>query len=121
MPMACAECGALTIDATCAQLFDRLLALDHSRQQPWGSLHGEAVACYFAQHRNAHRAPRDVAPLMARLEHFVAEEQPPEGPPTATIHDVAVDGSFPAVGYRQRLRQWARSILAAQQSDPERP
>lgn len=119
--MACEECGALTIGATCAELFDRLLALDHSRQQPWGSLHGEAVACYFAQHRNAHRSPRDVAPLMLRLEQFVAEEQLPEGPPTATIHDVAVDGSFPAAGYGERLRQWARSILAARHSAPEHP
>lgn len=66
-PNLCEECGAPTTQASCAELFDRLLALDHSRQQPWGALHGEAVACYFAQHPSAPRAPRDVAPLLQRL------------------------------------------------------
>lgn len=117
--LTCEECGAPTVEATCAELFDRLLALDHSRQQPWGSLHGEAVACYFAQHRNAPRSPREVGPLFARLEHFVAGES--EGTPIMTIHAVAVDGSFPAAGYQERLTQWARSILAARQSAREHP
>ena len=121
MPMACEDCGAPTNDATCAELFDRLLALDHSRQQPWGALHGEAVACYFAQHRNAHRAPRDVAPLIARLEQFVVDEQLAESSQPTVIHDVAVDGSFPAAGYQERLKQWARSILAAHRSTPDHP
>ena len=115
----CDECGAPTNEVTCAELFDRLLALDHSRRQPWGSLHGEAVACYFAQHTNAPRAPRDVAPLMARLEAFVADEERRECTQTTTIHDVAVDGSFPAAGYQERLEQWARSILAGRRRAPD--
>lgn len=120
-PTVCEECGAPTNEATCAELFDRLLALDHSRQQPWGSLHGEAVACYFSQHPNAPRAPREVASLITRLEQFVADEQLPQSAQTTTNHDVAVDGSFPAAGYQERLEQWARSILAASWSAPDHP
>lgn len=118
---ACEECGAATGEATCAELFDRLLALDHSRQQPWGSLHGEAVACYFAQHPNAPRAPYDIAPLLQRLRRFIADDQRATRPETTTIHDVAVDGSFPSAGHRERLERWARSILAAQAHAPDNP
>ncbi len=31
------------------ELFERLLALDHSRQEPWGPLHGVVVACHRLQ------------------------------------------------------------------------
>ncbi|TCP57465.1 hypothetical protein EV191_1011421 [Tamaricihabitans halophyticus] len=43
----CSDCGAA---ANCAELFDRLLALDHAREEPWGPLHSIVVACYFLQH-----------------------------------------------------------------------
>ncbi|GAA0930324.1 DUF5946 family protein [Nonomuraea longicatena] len=42
----CPECGA----PACENLFQLLLALDHSRQPPWGPLHGVSVACYLWQH-----------------------------------------------------------------------
>lgn len=48
----CVECGA-SAEASCAELFEHLLALDHSRTEPWGSLHGVAVACYRLQHPSA--------------------------------------------------------------------
>ncbi|MCK1817017.1 DUF5946 family protein [Streptomyces sp. XM4011] len=35
-----------------------------------------------------------------------------------TIADVAVDGSFPAAGYEDRVRAWAGSTLAAWSADP---
>lgn len=50
--MRCIECGGQGT-AGCAELFDRLLALDHSRQPPWGPLHSVAVACYRLQHESA--------------------------------------------------------------------
>jgi hypothetical protein len=36
--------------SSCDGLFQDLLALDHSRQAPWGPLHGIAVACFLLQH-----------------------------------------------------------------------
>lgn len=48
---ACAKCGAIyPNEESCANRFDVLLALDHSRQQPWGSRHGIAFAVYTLQH-----------------------------------------------------------------------
>ena len=114
----CEDCGAVVADVTCGELFDRLLALDHSRRQPWGALHGEAVACFFLQHPHAPRVPREPAPLYAILESFitVGPEAHVATLPT-TIHDVAVDGTFPALGYSERLRQWARSIVRSRPSE----
>ncbi|SNT63289.1 hypothetical protein SAMN05421812_11546 [Asanoa hainanensis] len=43
---------------SCDELFERLLALDHSRQPPWGPLHGAAVACFFLQHPGHPLGPR---------------------------------------------------------------
>ncbi|MGC0144492.1 DUF5946 family protein [Pseudactinotalea sp. Z1732] len=45
----CPECGAAAA-VPCAELFDRVLALDHSRAAPWGPLHGVVVCCYRLQH-----------------------------------------------------------------------
>ncbi|RKR89984.1 hypothetical protein BDK92_4348 [Micromonospora pisi] len=55
----CAQCGAPGSEAYCDELFQRLLALDHSRQPPWGPLHGVAVACFFLQHPDHRLAPAD--------------------------------------------------------------
>ncbi|MEU3372804.1 DUF5946 family protein [Streptomyces sp. NPDC006660] len=45
----CSECGA-PIPHSCDELFHALLALDHSRQAPWGPLHGVSVSCFLLQH-----------------------------------------------------------------------
>src|SRR5699024_10734516 len=45
----CPQCGG-TGPVECAVLFDRLLALDHSRAEPWGPLHAVTVTCYRLQH-----------------------------------------------------------------------
>ncbi|MFE7245983.1 DUF5946 family protein [Streptomyces sp. NPDC057580] len=53
----CAECGAPMNPRSCDELFHALLALDHSRQAPWGPLHGVSVACFLLQHPS--RLPAD--------------------------------------------------------------
>jgi hypothetical protein len=52
MGSVCAECGARyeSPDDSCARRFEQLLALDHSRQEPWGSRHGLAFAVFALQH-----------------------------------------------------------------------
>ncbi|MEV4534499.1 DUF5946 family protein [Asanoa sp. NPDC049518] len=52
------ECGAPQVPHSCGELFERLLALDHSRQPPWGPLHGVVVACFFLQHPAHPLAPQ---------------------------------------------------------------
>lgn len=48
----CAQCGAVYQQPgdSCAERFSALLALDHSRTEPWGSRHGSAFAAYTLQH-----------------------------------------------------------------------
>lgn len=46
----CPECSGTWALGTCSDLFLRLLALDHSRRQPWGAYHGVSVATYLLQH-----------------------------------------------------------------------
>ena len=47
----CRQCGGNVPEGeTCADRFNVLLALDHSRQEPWGSRHGLAFAAYTLQH-----------------------------------------------------------------------
>jgi hypothetical protein len=41
---------------SCADRFSALLALDHSRQEPWGSRHGAAFAAYTLQHPSGQAA-----------------------------------------------------------------
>lgn len=63
----CPECGASVSPRSCDDLFQELLALDHSRQAPWGPLHGIAVACFFLQHSS--RQPEAARPLFWALLH----------------------------------------------------
>ncbi|GAB3723883.1 DUF5946 family protein [Nocardiopsis oceani] len=137
----CSECGAHSA-TPCAELFHRLLALDHSRQEPWGPLHGAAVACYLLQHpsllpQGGHVVPlellrthvEDGAAAARRLtersrranSHRVrgrersAPDSLPEAPAgfTFTIAGASEDGGFPAEGHPERVRAWAESTLAA--------
>ncbi|GIF62102.1 hypothetical protein Ais01nite_01370 [Asanoa ishikariensis] len=147
-PPLCAECGSRQAPLSCDELFERLLALDHSRQPPWGPLHGVVVSCFFLQHPAHRLAPRGrkdagwafllayrsggPAALEAVIhsarrrnshrshagpELFHPAVPLPERPaPTSfgtTIADVAVDGSFPADGYDQRVSAWASATYAA--------
>jgi len=57
----CPECGATYSEEgdSCAARFDQLLALDHSRREPWGSRHGQAFAAFALQHPVIHEASLD--------------------------------------------------------------
>ena len=131
----CRECGAPVSPRSCDDLFQELLALDHSRQAPWGPLHGIALASFFLQHSS--RLPRAARPLYWALLHAylrggLATAAPmiertrqlnshrrggrtPQASdyPGATIADVALDGSFPAAGYEERVRSWAADTTGA--------
>ena len=55
----CEQCGAaLNAGVPCRERFDVLLALDHSRTEPWGSRHGIAFTVFTLQH--AQGAPREM-------------------------------------------------------------
>ncbi|GAA1997578.1 DUF5946 family protein [Catenulispora subtropica] len=141
----CAECGAAS--GSCDALFHGLLALDHSRQEPWGPLHGVSVSCYFLQHpsrataghrgrewelvrayldgglaavdwvvrrarsENSHRSPGLSVPEPPRVR------QEPPARFAVTIEDVAVDGTFPADGFADRVTAWAAATAEAWRPD----
>jgi hypothetical protein len=145
----CSECGAPS--GICDELFHTLLALDHSRQPPWGPLHGVSVACFLLQHPGRSEASRRgregelwelvrgyIDGGLAAVDWIVRRARwdnsrrgsraggaSPEdasssavpgvatGPFAVTIEDVAVDGTFPADGFADRLAAWAAATLSA--------
>ncbi|HZE07658.1 MAG TPA: DUF5946 family protein [Gemmatimonadaceae bacterium] len=133
----CPECGAryTNADDSCAARFDALLALDHSRREPWGSRHGQAFAAFALQHPATHPKSLDSAwealyriyclnerPALVfadlrahRAKRSSGVEVPPrptEGAksPTVTIADLT---DFAAATYAERLDAWYRSALVA--------
>ncbi|HEX9085826.1 MAG TPA: DUF5946 family protein [Gemmatimonadaceae bacterium] len=133
----CSECGA-SYDIpgdSCAARFDSLLALDHSRREPWGSRHGLAFAVYALQH--AGRFPKTTLEQAWRILHrvYIAGDEParvlgalagrapsasdawnvppipaaPPGSPAITIADL---GAFEAAEYVALLDAWARATMA---------
>lgn len=134
---ACPECGAVyATDAdSCTARFDALLALDHSRHEPWGSRHGQAFAAFVLQHPVRFRPALDgawaalcgiylaglspayvFATLMRQGGRIAGEWEMPERPgrptryPTVTIVDL---GEFSADGYPELLDRWCRAALDA--------
>jgi hypothetical protein len=59
------------------ELLGRLLALDHSRQPPWGPLHGVVVACHLLQQTDG---PAADDPRLERRRVFVDLGRPPSTP-----------------------------------------
>jgi hypothetical protein len=131
MKYICADCGARYDNAedSCTVRFDQLLALDHSRQEPWGSRHGLAFAVFALQHPNRyHAATRArsfellervflrcestesvIGDFRARGSDGRSNELPSvAGPFSYTIADC---GSFDAADYVARLEQWCRNTL----------
>lgn len=133
----CPECGATYFesDDSCAARFAALLALDHSRREPWGSRHGQAFAAFALQHPATHAASLDRAwAVLTRI--YVDGERPkhvfdrllsqrggippdwnhpprparPVAAPSITIADL---GDFDASEYAERLDDWCRASLAA--------
>jgi len=134
----CPECGATYSekDDSCAARFEHLLALDHSRREPWGSRHGQAFAAFALQHPVTHAASLDRA-WAALWRIYVAGESParvfgalvahrgrvPPGEenipvrpaarttmPSVTIADLA---DFAVETYPRRLDAWCRATLAS--------
>ena len=140
MTTTCPQCGAVYADAasSCEERFDTLLALDHSRVQPWGSRHGLAFSTFALQHP-AGRSPAQLAACWvmlyrvwmkgdnrAKLAAALRERQnlPPEewdvpplpgAPPAGTRYDVTIAdlGEFDADSYVRKLEDWGRATLRA--------
>ncbi|MGH7650649.1 MAG: DUF5946 family protein [Gemmatimonadaceae bacterium] len=133
----CPECGAryASADDSCAARFDALLALDHSRREPWGSRHGQAFAAFALQHPATYPKSLDSA-WVALYRIYCLNERPAivfadlrgkrtrpssgvEVPPRPTegAKDAAVTiadlTDFAAATYAARLDAWCRSALVA--------
>ena len=130
----CAQCGAEyeNENDSCSARFDRLLALDHSRQEPWGSRHGQAFAAFALQHPATYPSSLDHAwqalfciyfrghqPAYVfaalRARRFVDNDIPQRPDrraemPSVTIADLA---DFAADTYAERLDELCRASLAA--------
>jgi Family of unknown function (DUF5946) len=136
MTTRCPECGAAyaSDDDSCAARFEQLLALDHSRQEPWGSRHGQAFAAFALQHPARFATSLDHA-WAALHRIYVAGDRPsvvferlranrrevlgewnvtarlprPAAAPSITIADL---GDFDARRYADRLDAWCRATLS---------
>lgn len=133
----CPECHARYTNSedSCAFRFEQLLALDHSRREPWGSRHGQAFAAFALQHPERHAASLDSA-WMALYRIYRLKENPasvfaalrdargraisdprvPDRPrhpaslPAVTIADL---GDFAEEDYPARLDEWCEASLQA--------
>jgi hypothetical protein len=131
----CPDCGAAyTIVAdSCGARFNTLLSLDHARQEPWGSRHGQAFAAFSLQHPREFSTSLDRA-WAALYRIYVAGDRPgwvfeqlmndpralpaewsvplrsaqPIAIPSVTIADL---GDFEAATYPSRLDAWCRAAL----------
>lgn len=119
---------------SCRTRFDALLALDHSRQEPWGSRHGQAFAAYALQHAATFGPSLDRV-WAALYQIYVAGNAPsvvfeqlrsrrgalppewnvpvrplrPVAQPEVTIADLA---DFEPASYPVKLDAWCRAALA---------
>jgi len=140
MSSPCTQCGAKFEgdERSCEEQFDRLLALDHSRVQPFGSRHGLAFSTFALQHPDG----RDEAQLTAcwimlyrvwvkgdnraKLAAAMRERRDtptsewdvpplPAPPPPGTRYAVTIAdfGEFDAETYVAKLEEWGRATLAA--------
>lgn len=135
----CEECGAeyTEPDDSCQSRFDELLALDHSRQEPWGSRHGLAFAAFAVQHPTRFPAGsvtqsreliervvvagEPLAQVVAefrtrRVPKSVAPHWPAARAFSVTIADL---GAFDAATYPDALLRWARAAISAPSPDAD--
>lgn len=133
---ACSDCGAVYASAeeNCATRFDTLLALDHSRVDPWGSRHALAFSAFALQHPDRfgrHVLERAWLLLLSVYEKGVSADKVTEAlrragkgrpdwalpplPPGKPVPPFAVTiadlGSFAAEGYPGQLDDWCRAAL----------
>jgi hypothetical protein len=143
----CAQCRAhYTSPAdSCESRFDSLLALDHSRQEPWGSRHGSAFAAFVLQHPAgrsremlercwtllyriwiAGEDSRAVAHALRRIEDGYLEPSNapplPANMPTIRSYRVTIADldDFEADSYPRLLADWCRATLQALGVPPAR-
>ncbi|HKO16168.1 MAG TPA: DUF5946 family protein [Gemmatimonadaceae bacterium] len=133
----CAECGAsyLHEGESCVTRFERLLALDHSRSEPWGSRHGQAFAAFALQHPARYGKSLDAAwtllfriyeckepptRVIASLRHPSARDHGGVGIPARPQHQAARPGvtiadlgEFAADVYPRQLDEWCQATLRA--------
>ena len=136
MALACAECGAVfdREDEDCASRFEALLALDHSRAEPWGSRHGLAFSAFALQHPR--RFSREVLDRAWTLLFKVIQQGEDPGRVTDALKKlgkqrpnwdvpllpanapdpkyrvtIASLGDFEAETYPERLDAWCRAAL----------
>ena len=140
--MSCPQCGATFADEkrVVKGQFDKLLALDHSRVQPWGSRHNLAFSTFTMQHPEGMHARRlaarwcdvacgskrrqlrrSLAAAMRERWNLPPEERGGNSAPgnlaahakyAVTITDL---GEFDADSYVHKLEEWGRATLAAWQ------
>lgn len=136
MPVACAQCAASFSDGadSCTTRFEQLLALDHSRREPWGSRHGLAFSVFALQHPDGrpatmldrcwsmlHRVVErgedpSVVARSLRASHHQPDAVVPElrSVPPRQFRMTIVDlGDFDAAAYPAQLDGWCRATLAA--------
>jgi hypothetical protein len=136
MPSQCKDCGARYPGEqdSCVRRFDNLLALDHSRLEPWASRHGLAFAVYALQHPSAFpsavlnqawrilyrvyvagdNASRVLHALAGRPPAISAAWDVPPRPERATSYPkiTIVDlGDFPAEQYPAMLDSWCEATV----------
>jgi Family of unknown function (DUF5946) len=134
----CAGCGAVYAAPgdDCTARFSALLALDHSRREPWGSRHGLAVSAFALQHPDRHpravlerawlflhmvylrgadpgRVARGLRRVGRHQPDWTAPPLPPVPPAPAFAVTIADLGSFAADSYPAQLDAWCRAALAA--------
>jgi uncharacterized protein DUF5946 len=137
---ACPQCGAHyeSSDDSCEGRFDTLIALDHSRQEPWGSRHGSAFAAFALQHpagrsREALERcwtllyriwvagddPHAVAQALRQiqnggLDHLTAPPFPEDASESRSFRVTIADlGKFERESYPRLLEAWCRATLEA--------
>jgi len=139
MSSPCPQCGGIYSDSAvrCADRFAVLLALDHSRREPWGSRHGLAFAAYTLQHPGGIPAERlercwaalqrvyvagdDYTRVFEALRHrppaHLADWGIPPLPPLPDASHYSVTladlGDFAAESYAADLDRWCRAVLRA--------
>lgn len=134
--MRCPECGAsyALYGDSCSARFEQLLALDHSRQEPWGSRHGQAFAAFALQHPERFATSLDHA-WAALHRIYVVGDRPsfifdrlranrrtaldewnvpvrPSRPVAAPPMTIADLDDFDASSYADRLDDWCRAALS---------
>jgi hypothetical protein len=135
----CSECGACYAAAadSCQARFDALLALDHSRREPWGSRHALAFAAFALQHPRSFPA-RSVTRARELLERVFLRHEPlaavvrdyrarprdqattPSSSPQRAVRGFAVTiadlGDFDVDTYPALLERWCLASLTSHDS-----